>query len=191
LSFSGWWAGGSAGAVVAAGGVEGEVAEEFAGGGVDDADVDVGDEQDDAGSGVGAANTDVVQVAVVAQGDRAAVGDTVVADTEVGVVVAVAGAGFGSGGVGDGGGGPLRERSVRSAGVVDLDEVVEECLEFADGGGLGGVGRPATPSSFVGTVRLCRRWSGGWVSSSSGRCPCGAVRSRRRCGRRCRPIGGW
>ena len=51
--FSGW-AGWLAGAVVAAFGVDGEVAEDLAGGGVDDADVHVGDEQDDAGCGVGA-----------------------------------------------------------------------------------------------------------------------------------------
>jgi len=45
---SGW----SAAGLVVAGGVEGEVAEEFAGVGVDDADVAVGDEHHDAGSGV-------------------------------------------------------------------------------------------------------------------------------------------
>lgn len=33
--------------------VDGEFAEEFAGGGVDDADVEVVDEQDDGGSGAG------------------------------------------------------------------------------------------------------------------------------------------
>jgi hypothetical protein len=38
--------------LVAAGDVDGEFAEEFAGGGVDDADVAVGDEDDDVGSGV-------------------------------------------------------------------------------------------------------------------------------------------
>ena len=37
LSFSGWWAGGSSGGLVVAGGVEGEVSEEFSGVGVDDA----------------------------------------------------------------------------------------------------------------------------------------------------------
>jgi hypothetical protein len=43
----GWGSGGSAEGLVVACGVEGEVAEEFAGGGVDDADVQVGDEEDD------------------------------------------------------------------------------------------------------------------------------------------------
>ena len=104
LWFSGCGAGWSAGAVVAAGGVDGELAEDLAGGGVDDAYVEVGDEQDDAGSGVGSADGDVVQLAVESERDVAAGGDAVVADPVVGVVVAVAGAGFGSGGVGDGGG---------------------------------------------------------------------------------------
>jgi len=42
-----WW---SSGAVVAAVGVEGELADDLAGVAVDDADVEVVDEQDDAGS---------------------------------------------------------------------------------------------------------------------------------------------
>ncbi|MCX6408605.1 MAG: hypothetical protein NTV28_16965 [Propionibacteriales bacterium] len=45
-----------------------EVAEESSGGGVDDADVEVVDEQDDVGSGVGPADADVVESAVDAQG---------------------------------------------------------------------------------------------------------------------------
>lgn len=49
------WAGWSAGALVALGCVEDEFAEEFAGGGVDDADVAVVDEGEDVGSGVGSA----------------------------------------------------------------------------------------------------------------------------------------
>ena len=53
------WAGWSAGGLVVAAGVDGEVAEEFAGGGVDDADVEVLDEQDDVGSGVGSSDADV------------------------------------------------------------------------------------------------------------------------------------
>ena len=46
-------AGGCPGGLVVAVGVDGEVAEEFAGGGVDDADVEVFDEEEDVGSGVG------------------------------------------------------------------------------------------------------------------------------------------
>ncbi len=45
--------------MVVLGGVDGELAEEFAGDGVDDADVEVLDEQDDVGSLVGSADADV------------------------------------------------------------------------------------------------------------------------------------
>ena len=69
---------GASGGLVVAAGVEGELAEEFAGGGVDDADVEVLDEQDDVGSGVGSADADVVQSAVVPQGDDAGFVDAVV-----------------------------------------------------------------------------------------------------------------
>ena len=46
--------------MVVPGGVKGEFTEEFAGGGVDDSDVEVVDEQQDAGAGVGSADADVV-----------------------------------------------------------------------------------------------------------------------------------
>ena len=69
-----WW---SAGGLVVAGGVEGELAEDFAGGGVDDGDVEVLDEESDVGSGVGSSDSDVVQAAVVAQGDHAGLVDLV------------------------------------------------------------------------------------------------------------------
>jgi len=46
--------------LVVAGGVEGEFAEDFAGGGVDDADVVVVGQEQDGGSGVGLADADVV-----------------------------------------------------------------------------------------------------------------------------------
>jgi hypothetical protein len=74
---------------------------------VDDVDVEVGDEEDDGGSGVGASDADVVESAVVAQGDRAAVVDAVVADPVVGVVDVVGWAGFGSSAIGDSGRGSL------------------------------------------------------------------------------------
>jgi len=64
-------AGWASGALVALGGVEGQLAEEFAGGGVDDADVEVLDQDDDAGSGVGSADADGVERPAVAQGDLA------------------------------------------------------------------------------------------------------------------------
>jgi hypothetical protein len=68
-----WGAGGRAGrasgGLVVAAWVEGEVAEEFAGFGVDDPDVQVLDEEQDAGLGVGPADADVVEPAAVAEGD--------------------------------------------------------------------------------------------------------------------------
>ena len=69
MRFSGLGSGSAAEGLVVAGGVEDEVAEQFAGGGVDDAEVAVGDEHDDAGSGVFMAEADVVEAAVVAEGD--------------------------------------------------------------------------------------------------------------------------
>ena len=87
--------------MVAAFGVDGESADDLAGGGVDDSYVEVVDEQDDAGSVEGSSEADVVHLAVDAQAD-VAVGDAVVADAELGVEVVLAGAGFGAGVVGDG-----------------------------------------------------------------------------------------
>ena len=74
--------------LVVLGEVEGELAEEFAGDGVDDSDVEVLDEQDDVGAGVGAADSDVAEFAVGAQGDGSAGADAVVSDAVVGVRVA-------------------------------------------------------------------------------------------------------
>jgi hypothetical protein len=90
--------------LVGAGGVEGEGAEDFAGSGVDDADVEVVDEGDDVGSGVGSSDADFVEVAVVAEGDFAGVVHAVVADSVfvVGGGVVVGCCCFGSGVVGDG-----------------------------------------------------------------------------------------
>ena len=65
-----WASAGDSAGLVVPGGVDGEVADEFAGGGVDDSDVQVVDEHKNAGSGVGSADADVVQVAVDAQGRR-------------------------------------------------------------------------------------------------------------------------
>jgi hypothetical protein len=69
-------------------GVDGEFAEELAGDGVDDADVEVGDEQDDVGSGVGSSDADVVEFSVDAQGDGSSLVDAVVPDQVVGLGVA-------------------------------------------------------------------------------------------------------
>ena len=82
------------------------MAHEFAGRGVDDSDVEVLDEQQDAGAGVGSADADVVESAGVAQGEFSVLVDAVGADPVVGVK-AFAGGGFGAGGVDGGRGGAL------------------------------------------------------------------------------------
>jgi hypothetical protein len=78
-----------AGGLVVAAGVEGEFAEQFAGGGVDDPDVQILDDHDYVGSGVGSADADVVQPPGMADGDHAGVVDAVAADPVVGVGVPV------------------------------------------------------------------------------------------------------
>ncbi len=113
--FGAGWSFGCPGALVAAGRVEGEVSEYFAGSAVDDADVEIVDEQDDAGSGVGSSDADVVEAAVDAQADGAAFVDAVVTDAVVGVG-AGAGCCSGSGGVGDGGCGLVGESGVGVGG---------------------------------------------------------------------------
>src|ERR1700749_3868279 len=75
-----WPARSLAGGLVVAVGVEDELAQELAGAGVDDADVQVLDEEQDAGSGVGPADADVVELAVVAEGDESGGVDAVGAD---------------------------------------------------------------------------------------------------------------
>jgi hypothetical protein len=126
--------------LVVAAGVEGEVAEQFAGGGVDDADAEVLDEQQDAGSGVGPADPDVVELAAMAEGDGAGGADDVGADAVVGVGGAVAGDGPGPGVAGDGGGAAVWQRPVGALVVVVGGQGVELGLQFGDGGrgGLGG-----------------------------------------------------
>ena len=63
-SFSAWWC---AEWLVVKVWVEGEVAQDLAGGGVDDADVEVVDEEQDAGSGVGSPDADVMEPSGAAQ----------------------------------------------------------------------------------------------------------------------------
>jgi hypothetical protein len=77
--------------LVVAGGVDGEFAEKFAGFGGDDADVEVVDEHDDVGSGVGSSDADVVKTAAQAQGDDPGIINAVVADPGVGVGLSAAG----------------------------------------------------------------------------------------------------
>ena len=68
-------AGWSAGALVALGWVERQLADELSGDGVDDADVEVLDQDEDAGSGVGSSDADGVELTAVAQGDLAGLVD--------------------------------------------------------------------------------------------------------------------
>ena len=85
------------------------------------------DEDEDAFAGVAAADADVVESAVVAQGEFAA--DGVVADAPGGVVEADAGGdGFGAGLVGLEGG-ASREGAVGALGVVVAGEGVELVLQ--------------------------------------------------------------
>jgi hypothetical protein len=105
--------------------------------------VQVLDQEQDAGSGVGASDADVEQLPAVAQGDEPGVVNAVGADAVVGVGGAVAGDGLGPGGVGGGGGCAAGERAVRAAGVVDAGEGAEQGLELGEGGGLAGSARRA------------------------------------------------
>ena len=112
--------------LVVLGRIEGQLAQDLAGGGVEHGDLQVFDEQSDVGSGVGSAESDVVQSAVVAQGDVAGFADAVGADPVVGVAAAVgAGGGLGAGGVGRGGGGAVGQGSVWPLAVVLVAEPVE------------------------------------------------------------------
>ena len=71
--------------LVVLGRVELQFAEEFSVVG-EDADVSIVDQDQDVGAGVVSADADVVEPAVVAQGEHAAGVDLVVADAVVGVV---------------------------------------------------------------------------------------------------------
>src|SRR3954451_5364065 len=160
FGFSRWWPGWSAGGLVVAGGIEGEVAEGLAGGGVDDADVEAGDEQEDGGSGLGHADADVVEAAGVAEGDFAGGVDVVVANAVVSVAVPAGCGGFGPRLVGGGGGDVAGEGAVGAVVVVVVDEGVEEGLQLGNRGGLVGLG--AEPS-FEGLVEAFDLAAGGGV----------------------------
>jgi hypothetical protein len=124
--------------LVVAGWVELEVAEEFSGLGVDDADVEVVDDEGDGYADVGAADADVVHAPGSSEADCACGVYVVVADPVVRVVVVVGGV-FGEGVVG-GGWCSASDAAVGSLVVVDLDELVKEGLELGQGGGLVGLG---------------------------------------------------
>jgi hypothetical protein len=80
--------------------VDGEIEQELASAGVDDPDLAVLDPEQDRGSGVLAADADVVKVAVVAHDDSSGLTDVVGPDAVEGVAGAGTGGGFGPGGVG-------------------------------------------------------------------------------------------
>jgi hypothetical protein len=115
--------------LVVDGRVEDELADEFAGGGVDDANLEAVDQHEYWGSGVGSADADVVESAVVAEGEGAAGVDDVAADSGLRVGLGGGGRdGFGSGLVG-GGWGAAVQGAVRPAVVVVGDELVAEGFE--------------------------------------------------------------
>ena len=122
--------------MVVPGGVEDEFAEDFAGGGVDDSDVEVLDEDQDAGSVVDAADADVVQASAHAQGDRAGLVDAVGADAVVGVDAGSRGR-FGACPVDGGRGGAVGQGAVGAAVVVGVDEGVDLGLQLGAGSLLG------------------------------------------------------
>jgi hypothetical protein len=97
------------------------------------------DEHEDAGSGVGPADADVVELAVVAEGELAVGVDAVGADPVVAGGAGLARDGLGPGVVGDSRGLAVRQGPVWAAGVVVAGEGVQQGLElgYGDGPGLG------------------------------------------------------
>ena len=136
---------------------------------IDDADVQVVDEQADRGAGEPGAEADVVQPAVVAQSDRAPAVDLVVPDPVVGGDDRAGRNGFGSGRIGLGGGAPA-QRAVRPDGVVVGLEPVQLVLQPDQSGGPG-LGRAAISSGSGGTVPPCRRSADGTGGSGCSRIP--------------------
>ena len=136
-----WWTGRSAGGLVRPRRVEGEGSEELASDCMDDPDVEVLDEEDDGGPGVGSADADVIETSSIAEGDLAFVADDVAEDSLVVVVLSAGGgSGLGQGVVNGGRGGAVGQGAVRALLVVEGAEEVEEGLELVEGGGLAGLG---------------------------------------------------
>jgi hypothetical protein len=149
--------------LVVPGGVEGELADEFAGV-VEDSDVSSGDEHGDGLAGVASSDADVVEASGVADGEFAVAVDGVVSEA-----VAVDGVGwwvwvgFGACGEHLEGCAPV-ERAMRADGVVVVDEAFELALQRWDaaGGSLFG------EEPFEGLVEAfdpCRRSGGDRASS--------------------------
>jgi hypothetical protein len=105
-------------ALVIDGWVEDQLADELSGGGVDDANLEAVDQHQDGGSGVGSSDADVVQPAVVTQGEFAGSIDHIAADPGLRLGAGGCGrVGFGSGLVG-GQWGASVQGAVRPSGVV-------------------------------------------------------------------------
>jgi hypothetical protein len=136
-----WWFScrplGCPGGLVVPGRVEGELAEELAGGGVDDSELKVLDDQQDAGPGVGWPDADVVQAAAGAQRDGARGVDAIGPEAIVGAGIAAAGGGLRAGLVSDGRGGPAWQPPPL---VVLARERAGEGLELRHAGGLSQLG---------------------------------------------------
>ena len=163
------WSVGLAGGLVVAVRVEGEFAEDLAGGGVDDADFQAVDEQQDVGSCVGSSDADVVESAVVSQGHHACFVDAVGAHPVVDLSGDEgAGGGFGSGRVGGVRGRAVRQRSVGPVLVVVLAEGVDQGLQLGDGRGLVWLGGEPFLEGLLEAFDFAAGGGGGPAWSSSG-----------------------
>jgi hypothetical protein len=130
-------------APVAAVGVDGVGAEDFAGGEVDDGDGGLVDDGEDAAMCVAGADAEVVHAAGASDAHFAVVVGSVVAQPVVAVVADGGGESrFRCGGVGHRRGEPL-QRPVGSKLVVDALEAVELGLQVGQSGGGGLSGEPA------------------------------------------------
>jgi hypothetical protein len=120
------------------------------------------DEHEDAGSGVGPADADVVELPVVAQGELAVRVDAVGSDPVMAGGAGLTGDGLGTGLIGGGGGGPVRQGAVRPAGVVVSGEGIQQSLELGEVSGLvlggepflQGLPEPLDLALGLGVVRL-------------------------------------
>src|SRR5688572_23238211 len=130
------WAGWQPAGLVVPAGVQDQFADQLTGVAVDDADVQVVDEQADRGAGEPGAEADVVQPAVVAHSDRAPAVDLVGPNPVVGGDDRAAWNGFGAALIGLGGGAPA-QRAMRPDGVVVGLEPVQLVLQPDQSGGPG------------------------------------------------------
>ena len=153
-------------APVAAVGVDGVFAEDFAGVLVDDGDGAGVDEDGHRLTFVGGADAEVVHPAGAAEADLAEAVDVVVADPVVRIAALSGWGGFDGGGVGLGWGGAV-QCPVGSDLVVDVGEGVELGLQLGDGGG-GWLGGEAGVSGFGGGVRSCLGFGDGRGGRSLG-----------------------